>query len=285
MNATITRVTFSVMLILIGSICLVYYAKAHIVKYVSPSFYLSTLVGGLGMVIVGVFLILTIKRHAGCAHDHSDDEDHDHDHDHSDMNSLVALLIIAIPLGFSLINTKHKYSEVAMDKKSSVEVDPNAFGYLNKDDLKFTREMLDEMKEKNANGAYLLEILEIFYSAGDPAAMEVMTDIKVETEGAVRRQPGDEENSKVKRMYRMFMTCCATDMQPMPVKLILPDEIAEKYNYAEHSWMKIEGTLGYESSKSGFKIPVIKVEKLNASSPPPNEILSNGGNSIMQHKM
>lgn len=276
MKTQITRICFALILLLIGVMCVVFYTNAKIIFYVSPSFHLSTLIGGLGMITVALFLLLTLKEISVC--------NHDHDHDHSELNPLLALVVIATPLIFALTNTEHRYSKAALDKKSSVEVDPNAFSYLNKNDTAFTREMLEEMKTKNANGAFQLEVIEIFYSAGDPVAMEVMEGLKVETQGAVRRQPGGENNPKVKRLYRMFMTCCATDMQPMPIKLILTESLAKDYQHAEHTWLKVEGTLSYESSNSGFKTPILIVEHLETTAPPPNEILSQG-NSIMQHKL
>ena len=48
---------------------------AVISRYLSEGFRIAPLIGGLGMLVVSVFVLLTNGKNVGCGHDH----DHDHE--------------------------------------------------------------------------------------------------------------------------------------------------------------------------------------------------------------
>lgn len=78
------------LLVLWGGVMLYFYISGRVASYLPTDglFRPLMLVGGIGMVVLGLFNLLTYSQDegAGCSHDHSHDHDHDHDccgHDHS----------------------------------------------------------------------------------------------------------------------------------------------------------------------------------------------------------
>ena len=288
MKQKINNAVFATILLLIGLVLLWFYVRTEVKpsgkeinvlkQYLTPGFQLATLIGGLGMCVVGSFLLLTLNRHSACGHDHGEDESCDAGHEHGDMHPVMAIVIILLPLTFAIVKTEHGYSEKELSRRSEADLNPEAFAAAQQIYPEFTLETLDKYKSKNANGAYQMEVMEIFLTAGDPTVSKVIDGLAVEIEGAVRSQPGDEKNPKVKRMYRMSITCCAADMQAIPLKLVLSDELAASYDLKEHTWVTLEGTVTYETDKQGIKKAVVNVTKMVESAPPDTEILQSGGN-------
>ena len=294
MEAKFSRVVFACLIFLLGLVMVVFYSKtilapsgneiAVIQRYLSKGFQIAPLIGGLGMMVVGVFVILTNGKQVGCGHDHGDGEEHDHDHDHGELSPLVALLIVCVPVGISVANTKHDYSLEGKTRLSELDLNPQNFQQGAFDIPPYTLETLDSYKTKNVNGAYIMEVRELFAMAGDPTVSKVLDGIDIEVEGAVRNAPDDPDNPSVKRMYRMFMTCCAADMQAIPIKLELNDILAKDFTYAEHSWLKVEGKISYETDQQGIKKTVVKVERIEQTVPPDNEYLQIGGSNVIQEE-
>lgn len=80
------------LLLLWGGIMLYFYASGRVAKYLQSEgiFQPMLLVGGIGLIILGLFNLITMKAEEAecCEHDHSHEHDHDqgccgHDHDHS----------------------------------------------------------------------------------------------------------------------------------------------------------------------------------------------------------
>ncbi len=69
MNAVLQRSLLSLPVIGWGSLLVYFYASGRITKYLAPDFRLIALAGGLGPLVVGLFVLLTARRHAPCGHD------------------------------------------------------------------------------------------------------------------------------------------------------------------------------------------------------------------------
>lgn len=137
----------------------------------------------------------------------------------------------------------------------------------------FTLKKFGSYKEKNANGAYLMQLMELFLAAGNTSFANVLEGLPVEVEGAVRNLPGESAEVNFKRMYRMSITCCAADMQAIPIKLELQQELAEKWFHPEHTWLRVEGRVVFDRDAKGRRKVVIKVYKVEPAEVPPNELL------------
>lgn len=286
MKPYFTRVLNALLVLLIGILCLWFFLKREenaagtyyfvLTRYVSPGFHLATLIGGLGMVVVGLFLLLTRHKDVACGHDH--------DHDHSELNPILSLCVIFIPITLSLFATQHGFTEDELARRSDLDLNPESFQQFELPP--FTLETLEEYKEKNTNGAYIMEVMELFLTAGDPTVSKVIDGVKIEVEGAIRTQPGFENDPAVKRLYRMVMQCCAADMQAIPLKIILAEPIQSKAKeLSEHSWIKLEAHLKFEVNKHGIKQAVLHAHSLEAGTPPDSEIMLLGRGSVFQDKM
>jgi len=248
----------------LGSMCVWFYATAKIVRYLAEPFRVPCLIGGLCMCVVGVFLM--VKHRGDCCggHDHDEEEEHVHE----EVNPIMLMILMALPLLGSLAATKGELSDLSKEKLSNETPSPDKFAYLGDKLPPFTKETLDEIKVKSVDGAYKLSLIEIFYSSNDPEMQGVLTEIRVETEGKIRIKPGGEASDGERRLYRLFMTCCATDMQAIPISLKISPELSDPF--AEHSWVRLAGKLSYRI-EGGVRIAEVIVDRIDAAIAPEEE--------------
>ena len=81
MNKKFFFITGAVAALVWSATLIYFYASGRIEKYVTETFQVQALVGGIALGIIALFNLLTISEKATCGHDHSDDDEHDHDHD------------------------------------------------------------------------------------------------------------------------------------------------------------------------------------------------------------
>jgi uncharacterized repeat protein (TIGR03943 family) len=243
-------------------------------NYLSPGFQMATLIGGVAFVVMGVFLMATSRMSVTCGHDHSHDDDScESHHHHGQLPTVISVLVIAIPVVFSAWNTKHRFSERELTRRTEVEVNPEALQKATYVPPTFSKASLDQYLQTNANGAYKLGMMEIFSTSNDPSVSEALEGERVEVSAAVRSMPGRETDRSVKRAYRLMMQCCAADMQAITMKMQLSSELADEYHYPEHTWLKMEAVLSYESDASGVTKAVLTVDRVEEVQRPDDEIL------------
>ena len=103
-KSTFTQVVSSLATIAWGVVPVYFYfftftdqdlTEKHIIQaYLSPSFHLIALTGGLAMIVLGTFNLIHARREVGCGHDHSHDHEEGSDHGHHEQNPLAALCLI-----------------------------------------------------------------------------------------------------------------------------------------------------------------------------------------------
>lgn len=251
--AKMQRVLFSLCLLAWGGVMLYFYQGEHLDAYLSSKFQFTVLVGGLACCVVGLFNLCCFNVKTDCGHG----ADCGHDHEESDLNPVVALCIILIPLGASLKWTEHKIDEAQIAKQSAQDVDPASMRFL-ADLPPFTKETLDATRQKSADGFYQMNLLELFYSAGDSELERVFTGLGFETEAMLRSEPNRNPAGNRMRLYKMFMTCCAADMKPIPLSVEFAGDLPD---LPENSWVKVGGEMFYEHV-DGVTYPVLKVKRL-----------------------
>ncbi|MEM9081393.1 MAG: TIGR03943 family protein [Verrucomicrobiota bacterium] len=237
------------------------FTSNQIGNFLVPKFHNYALFGGLGMIILGLFVALTSRQQSDCGHDH---QDCDHDHDHAEQSPLTILLLMALPVGAALTtDTSAGFSLDVLERKGLYDskIDPSAYQIP-----PFTREMLENSTPRSQNGHFQLPVGQLFFSSGDSSMREVFTDLPVETEGQVVPERDNNENGDRLRIYRTVMTCCAADALVLGFPIIF-NEIAPVIE--ERAWVRIEGTMAYEDSSDG-PLPVFKVESFEIIPPPEN---------------
>ncbi|MBK1835617.1 TIGR03943 family putative permease subunit [Roseibacillus ishigakijimensis] len=228
------------------------YAAGRMGEFLVPKFHLITLFGGLGMIVLGLFVLLTLREKSDCGHDHCE-----HDHDHHDQNPWVVLFLMIAPLSAALAtDTSAGYSLDVLERKGLFNNQVNAAAYQLPP---FTREMLEQSTPRNDEGHYQLPVSQIFFSSGDESMREVFTGIPVETEGQVVRERERNEDGRRLRIYRTLMTCCAADAMVLgfPLEFTAPPSVEER------GWIRVAGTLGYEETPDGPS-PVLQVETVES---------------------
>ena len=280
-KSTFTQVVSSLATIAWGVVPVYFYfftfedqgTEKHIIQaYLSPSFHLIALTGGLAMMVLGTFNLLHARREVGCGHDHSHengeggDHEHDHrqDHDHHEQNPLAALCLMLLPVILCTGFTKHEYSKEALRWKGLYKQRTLRSLYSNYN-AEFTRELLEKRTPKSREGNFLLQLSELYWSAGDEKIMKVYEGLPAQLEGRlIEEEPDLNPEGDRKRLYRVVMTCCAADAQVLGVPLQFSASLPA---LEDKTWITARGKVAFESI-DGQYFAYLRDCEVEASEPP-----------------
>ena len=133
----------------------------------------------------------------------------------------------------------------------------------------FTMAELERMVPKNEAGNFLLDVPQIFYTAGDEELMKVMEGIRIETTAQVMEETLNNPIGTRLKLFRLFVECCAADARPLSVPI---DFGKAPPAYEEMGWVKVIGHIHYVEEE-GSVIPIIKVESMDATAEPADMML------------
>jgi uncharacterized repeat protein (TIGR03943 family) len=267
MNPRTRRILFSLAVIAWSAVLLYFYTSGRINKYLAPDFRPICFAGGLGLAILGLFNLLTAGQKADCGHDHGGEED-PHDHESGDMHPLTAVALMLVPLGLSVAWTKDEYSAAALSRKGLYDA-PSAITspFLASSMPALTREELEKSHRKTDDGFLQFSLMELFFSSGDREMQTLIDRLKVETEGRWMDEKMRNPDGTRKRLYRLFITCCAADSRAIPIVLEFGKMPPE---FPENEWVKVSGIMRFPLEE-GIIQPVLQVEKVIAAEPPYEE--------------
>ena len=270
MKATLNQVIFSLATIAWGVVPVYFYASGTVARYLSPTFHLISLVGGLAMIVLGLFNLLNARRKVGCGHDHGHDHNHDHDHgdehDHHDQSPVAAICLMILPVVLCCGFTKHEYSTKALAWKGLYKKRSSRASLFSTKREPFTRATIEKTTPKSPEGNYLLTITELYWSAGDQEIMKAYEALPAQLEGRLIDEDAKlNPNGNRKRLYRLFMTCCAADAQVLGLALEFDGPLPD---LADKTWVKVTGTVGFEKA-SGQDLAYLKVATLETAEEPP----------------
>jgi hypothetical protein len=130
-----------------------------------------------------------------------------------------------------------------------------------------TREEIEKNHRKTPDGFLEFSLMELFFSSGDREMQGLLEGLKVETEGRWMDEKVRNPNGSRKRLYRLFVTCCAADSRAIPIILEFGKTPPE---FPENGWVKVAGTMRFPSEE-GVIQPVLTVERVLAAEPPYEE--------------
>lgn len=133
----------------------------------------------------------------------------------------------------------------------------------------FTMADLERMVPKNEAGNFLLDVPQIFYTAGDDELMKVMEGIRVETTAQVMEETLNNPKGTRLKLFRLFVECCAADARPLSVPI---DFGKAPPTYEEMGWVKVIGKIHY-AEEEGNIVPLIQVETMEATAEPTDMML------------
>jgi uncharacterized repeat protein (TIGR03943 family) len=246
---------------------LYFYASGRINSYIAADFRPITFAGGLGLAVLGLFNLLTVGEAADCGHSHGA-EDHAHEAESHEMHPLTSLLLMVVPVVFSVAWTKDHYSVGALAQKGLYTAPKAAqTTFLASTLPPPTLDQIEKSHRKNAAGFYQFSLMELFFATGDREVQTLIDGLKIETEGRWIEEKQRNPAGTRKRLYRLFITCCAADSKPVPIILEFGKEPP---TFAANSWVKVTGTMRFPL-EAGELQPVLMVEDVAIAAPPYEE--------------
>jgi uncharacterized membrane protein YcgQ (UPF0703/DUF1980 family) len=122
---------------------------------------------------------------------------------------------------------------------------------------------------KSKAGNFILEVPELYYTAGDKEVQAVITGQMIETVAQVLPEKVNNEDGKRVRIFRMLVQCCAADARPYSI----PAQFAEKApEFKDMTWVKVTGKMNYQQ-EGGQTVPLIEVTKIEETTAPDNAMV------------
>ena len=246
-KATFNQIISSLATISWGGVPVYLYTRGLIGECLSESFHVIALSGGLAMIVLGLFNLLHARRQVGCGHDHSHEHEHGHEHghehDHHEQNPVAAICLMIIPVMLCTGFTKHEYSKEALRWKGLYKQRTLKSLYSTYN-TEFTRELLEKRTPKTSEGNFLLQLTELYWSAGDEKIMKIYDGLPAQLEGRlIEEEPTLNPDNTRKRLYRVVMTCCAADAQVLGVPLEFSTSLPA---LADKTWITARGKVAFE---------------------------------------
>ena len=133
----------------------------------------------------------------------------------------------------------------------------------------FTLEDLKAQVPMSREGNFILEVPELYYTAGDKEVQSVLAGQNIETVAQVLPEKVNNADGKRLRVFRLLVQCCASDARPYSV----PVEFADKVPVLkEMSWVKLVGKMTYRQ-EGGQTVPLIEAKTITATTAPDNAML------------
>lgn len=134
----------------------------------------------------------------------------------------------------------------------------------------FTLKDLEAQIPKSPEGNFMLEVPEIYYTAGDAEVQNVLSGQPVETVAQILPEKSDFNPDGTRaRIFRMMVQCCAADARPYSI----PVEFGRQApKFKDMSWVKISGVMSYED-QNGQTVPLIKVSAVAEAAAPDDRMV------------
>jgi len=263
-----------------GAILLYFYHSMRVRFYLAESFHHFVLIGGIGILILGIYSVICPKEKESSKHSHDDHYcgscDHHHSHDHENEHSCdhthdeghgpwITGLLTLTPLIIAMTYSTDQFSFSALEKKKASVKAIAANTQTNRPP--FTRADLEKNLSRNEHGEFQMRLISVFYAAGDREIQDIFEGLPVELEGRIAPENLNNSDGNRMRVFRNVITCCAADIQMVDVTLEFP-EGAQKP--ALNDWVKAGGTLTFESLGSEV-YPILKIREVTQAEEPYSE--------------
>jgi uncharacterized repeat protein (TIGR03943 family) len=133
----------------------------------------------------------------------------------------------------------------------------------------FTLADLKAQVPQSKEGNFLLEVPEIYYTAGDKEVQGVLAGQSVETTAQVLPEKLNNPDGKRVRIFRLLIQCCAADARPFSIPVEFDKKAPE---FKESTWVKVIGTMTYKS-EGGQTVPVLQATSMVESAEPDNKMI------------
>lgn len=133
----------------------------------------------------------------------------------------------------------------------------------------FTLADLEAQVPKSKAGNFILEVPEIYYTAGDLEVQKVLTGQPVETIAQVMPEKVNNDKGTRLRIFRLLVQCCAADARPYSVPVDFGKKAPE---LKEMSWVKVVGKISFPK-EGGQVVPLIEATSIEEAPEPADAMI------------
>jgi len=133
----------------------------------------------------------------------------------------------------------------------------------------FTLEDLKAQVPQSKEGNFILEVPELYYTAGDKEVQGVLAGQSIETTAQVLPEKVNNADGKRLRIFRMLVQCCAADARPYSVPVEFTDKAP---TIKDMTWIKLVGKMGYVQ-ENGQTVPIVYASEYKETTAPDNAML------------
>lgn len=133
----------------------------------------------------------------------------------------------------------------------------------------FTLADLKAQVPQNKEGEFILEVPELYYTAGDKEVQGVLKGQPVITTAQVLPEKVNNADGKRLRIFRLLVQCCAADARPYSIPVEFEDKAPE---LKEMSWIELHGKMDYVT-ENGQVVPLMKATSHKEAAAPTDAML------------
>jgi hypothetical protein len=129
----------------------------------------------------------------------------------------------------------------------------------------FTLEDLKAQVSQSPEGNFMLEVPELYYTAGDKEVQSVLNGQPVETIAQVLPEKVNNEKGTRLRIFRLLVQCCAADARPYSIPVEFGKTAPTEFK--DMSWVKVTGKITYKQ-EGDQTVPVLEATSMTPAAEP-----------------
>lgn len=133
----------------------------------------------------------------------------------------------------------------------------------------FTLKDLEAQVPRSKDGNFMLEVPEIFYTAGDKEVQSVLNGQSVETIAQVMPEKVNNEAGTRVRIFRLQVQCCAADARPYSIPV---DFGKAPPAFKDMSWVKVVGKVTYRQ-EGNQTVPMVEATSMVETAEPDSKMI------------
>ncbi len=239
--------------------------------------------------------------HGSCGHDHHghdhapSESPHDHDHNHGQLTfgGAMAFLVLLLPVALAVKISPDSYGENLLRNRGTIEnvaalpgvakrmqkravttydvpiqpqsAQPQLFDPVTPKQAGTVRGAYQNpVLEPNADGNIKVEVIDLRYAAMDSTTRPDFEGKRVELIGQMVPLPDKSAKAGSFKLMRMFMVCCAADVQPVTVMVRRKESLP---NFTPMAWLKVVGRVSFPTFGER-PLPVVTADEVSVIKAP-----------------
>ncbi|MFZ4764547.1 MAG: hypothetical protein ACOYMN_06290 [Roseimicrobium sp.] len=149
-----------------------------------------------------------------------------------------------------------------IEKQAQKAADPKSYGSFTLADLK-------AQVPQSPEGNFMLEVPELYYTAGDKEVQSVLNGQMVETIAQILPEKVNNDKGTRVRIFRLLVQCCAADARPYSI----PVEFGKTPpSFKDMSWVKVIGKMTYKT-EGEQTVPMLEATSMSEAAEPADKMV------------